>query len=38
MLHSLKCVDEEFFQRYIGLDPAYPKLYEASKQWLERDY
>jgi hypothetical protein len=30
-------LDESLFERFLALDPAFPKIYEASKQWLERD-
>jgi hypothetical protein len=30
-------IDEGLFERFLAFDPAFPKLYEASKQWLEKD-
>jgi hypothetical protein len=36
-LHFLKRVDEGVFQRYLALDSTFPRLYDASKQWLEKD-
>ena len=36
-LHFLKAVEEDIYQRVVKIDPAYGKLYDASKQWLERD-
>ncbi|KAH9865450.1 hypothetical protein J1614_009034 [Plenodomus biglobosus] len=36
-LHCFKCVEEELFTKLVGLDPAFEKVYEASKQWLEKD-
>jgi hypothetical protein len=33
----LKRIDEDLFQRFLAFDPAFPILYDASKQWLERD-
>ncbi|KAF2856035.1 glutathione S-transferas-like protein [Plenodomus tracheiphilus IPT5] len=34
-LQCFKRVDEGMFKRLMGLDPAFEKMYEASKQWLE---
>jgi hypothetical protein len=36
-LHMIKRIDEKLFQRYLELDEAFPKLYEATKQWLVKD-
>ncbi|KAH7080389.1 glutathione S-transferas-like protein [Paraphoma chrysanthemicola] len=36
-LAMVKRIDEKKFKRYLELDEAFPKLYEASKQWLEKD-
>ncbi|CBX92527.1 hypothetical protein IAQ61_006078 [Plenodomus lingam] len=36
-LHCFKCVEEELFTKLVALDPAFSKIYEASKQWLEKD-
>lgn len=33
----LKRLDEEKHDRFMALDSAFPKIYEASKQWLEKD-
>ncbi|KAF1841199.1 uncharacterized protein K460DRAFT_322182 [Cucurbitaria berberidis CBS 394.84] len=30
-------INGDIFPRFLALDPAFPKLYEASKQWLEKD-
>jgi hypothetical protein len=37
LLHSLRQLDEEMFQKFLTLDSAFPTLYDASKQWLERN-
>ena len=36
-LRFLKVIEEDIYQRVVKIDPAYGKLYDASKQWLERD-
>lgn len=36
-LHFFKRVDEAIFARVMGLDPAFEKVYAASKAWLARD-
>ncbi|KAF2637092.1 hypothetical protein P280DRAFT_458881 [Massarina eburnea CBS 473.64] len=36
-LHFLKTVDANVYERYLEFDPAFGRIYEASKQWLERD-
>ncbi|KAJ4301908.1 hypothetical protein N0V90_004004 [Kalmusia sp. IMI 367209] len=36
-LQFMKRVDESVFQRYLELDPTFPRIYEASKQWLARE-
>lgn len=36
MLHFLKRVDEHVFKRYMELDEAFPKVYSACEQWLEK--
>lgn len=36
VLQCLKCIDEAIFQRYMQLDSAFPKVYEASKEWLQK--
>jgi hypothetical protein len=33
----MKRLDKEKFERFVALDSAFPKVYEASKQWLEKD-
>ena len=33
----IKVIGDAEFERYMALDPAFPKVYEASKQWLEKD-
>ncbi|KAF2032582.1 glutathione S-transferas-like protein [Setomelanomma holmii] len=37
LLHMIKRIDEKYFQRYLELDESFPRFYEASKKWLERD-
>jgi hypothetical protein len=37
MLHSLRLIDEDMFRELLALDPTFPKIYDASKQWLEKD-
>ena len=37
MLHFMKRVNEPAFERFLRLDPAFGKVYEACKQWLEKD-
>lgn len=37
LLQFLKRVDDSVFQRYLALDPTFPKIYEASKQWLQKE-
>lgn len=36
MLHFFKRVDEDVFKRYMALDDAFPKVYSACEQWLEK--
>jgi hypothetical protein len=36
-LHMVKVIEEDLYQRVVKIDPVYGKLYDASKQWLERD-
>jgi hypothetical protein len=37
LLQSLRRLNEDMFQKFLTLDSAFPTLYDASKQWLERD-
>jgi hypothetical protein len=37
MMHFIKRVSEDHFKKLMSLDDAFPKLFEASKQWLERE-
>lgn len=37
MLHFLKRIDEKIYKRFIELDPSFSRVYDASKQWLEKD-
>ncbi|KAF2706658.1 hypothetical protein K504DRAFT_384821 [Pleomassaria siparia CBS 279.74] len=36
-LQCIRRVSEDMFQRYLSLDPAFGKVYEASKEWLKKD-
>jgi len=36
-IHFFKRVDESYFERFVGSDDAFGKLYEACGKWLERD-
>jgi hypothetical protein len=33
----MKRVDTDVFERFLSLDAAFGKVYDASKQWLEKD-
>jgi len=37
MLHFVKCISEDKFKKLLALDDAFPKVYEACRQWLEKD-
>jgi glutathione S-transferase len=37
MLTMMQRIDQGLFERFLAFDPAFPKLFEASKQWLEKD-
>ena len=37
MLHFVKCISEDKFKELLALDDAFPKVYEACKQWLKKD-
>lgn len=37
MLHFVKRLDEQAFQRMVSFDPAFSKVYEASRQWFAKD-
>ncbi|KAH7397119.1 hypothetical protein BKA66DRAFT_594405 [Pyrenochaeta sp. MPI-SDFR-AT-0127] len=37
MLHFMNRINKVLFERYLALDPAFPKVYEASRKWLQRD-
>lgn len=37
MLHFFNRVDEAIFERVVKTEPECGKLYDACKQWLERD-
>lgn len=36
-LHFLKRVDIAVFDRFVFIDPTFTKIYEASKEWLNKD-
>jgi glutathione S-transferase len=36
MLYFVKRFDEQAYRRLISFDPAFPKVYEAAKQWFTR--
>jgi hypothetical protein len=36
-LNFLKIIDEDFYDRFVKVEPAFGKLYDASRPWLERD-
>ncbi|KAF1956230.1 hypothetical protein CC80DRAFT_472986 [Byssothecium circinans] len=36
-LHCMKRIDVDMFQRYLGFDPAFGQVYDASRQWLAKD-
>jgi glutathione S-transferase len=37
MMTMMQRIDQGLFERFLAFDPAFPKLFEASKQWLEKD-
>jgi hypothetical protein len=37
IIHFLKLLEEDFYQRLAKAEPALGELYEATKPWLERD-
>ncbi|TVY36989.1 Glutathione S-transferase-like protein [Lachnellula occidentalis] len=36
-LRFFKVIDEKLYERVVSIEPAFGTLYDASKQWLERD-
>jgi hypothetical protein len=36
-LQFFRRIDESIFRRLVEMEPAFEKVYDASKQWLERD-
>jgi hypothetical protein len=36
-LQFFKIIDEKLYRRVVEIEPAFGTLYDASKQWLERD-
>jgi hypothetical protein len=37
MLHFLKVIDEKIYERIVGMDDSFAKVYDACKPWLKRD-
>jgi hypothetical protein len=37
MLTHFERIDRGLFEKFLEFDDALPKLYEASKEWLEKD-
>lgn len=37
LLHMMKRLDEGVFERYMKIDEALPRVYEACGEWLERE-
>jgi len=37
MIHFFKVVDEDIYNRVVKAEPEFGKLYDACKQWLDRD-
>lgn len=37
LLQMVKRIDEKKFERFIAIDPALPKIFEASKEWLKKE-
>jgi len=37
LFQAFKRVGDDVFERLMQMDPAFPKLYEASAEWLKRD-
>lgn len=37
MLAMIKRLDEGLFKKFLEFDDAFPKLFEASREWLEKD-
>jgi hypothetical protein len=37
MLQCAKKVGEDIFTKILSLDDTFPKLYQASTQWLEKE-
>jgi len=36
-LQFFKTIDMKLYERVVSIEPAFGTLYDASKQWLERD-
>ena len=36
-LQFLKCIEGRFLEKLVEIEPAFGKLYDASRGWLERD-
>lgn len=37
MLHFVKRANEDVYKKLMAMDDALPKIYDASKQWLEKE-
>jgi hypothetical protein len=37
MMEWIRRLGNGLFERLLALDPAFSKLYEASKEWLKKD-
>ncbi|KAF9696250.1 hypothetical protein EKO04_006239 [Ascochyta lentis] len=37
MLYFVKRLDEQVYQKLVSFDPAFTKVYEASRQWFTKD-
>ncbi|KAL1791839.1 hypothetical protein ACET3X_009590 [Alternaria dauci] len=37
MLHFIRRINEDYFRRVLALDDTFPNVFEASKQWLEKE-
>jgi glutathione S-transferase len=37
LLQMMKRIDQGLFERFLAFDPAFPKVFEASKEWLAKE-
>ncbi|PQE28700.1 glutathione s-transferase protein [Rutstroemia sp. NJR-2017a WRK4] len=37
MLHFFKVIDDKIYERIVGIDDSFAKVYDACKPWLKRD-